>query len=82
MSRQTAALIVFWKDGPFAYNGILAFWFPVFIFFGEIIVMIVVSLQVINRQAARLQAEAEAGSADVAWVEVGQGASRPAFTDV
>ena len=77
-----AALSVFWKDGPFAYNGILAFWFPVFIFFGEIIVMIVVSLQVINRQAARLQAEAEAGSADVAWVEVGQGASRPAFTDV
>lgn len=67
-----AALIAFWKDGPFAYDGVLAFWFPVFIFFGEIIVMITMCLRAINHQAARLQAEAEAGSPDVARIEVPQ----------
>lgn len=73
-----AALIVFWKDGPFAYNGVLAFWFPVVIFFGEIVVMVVMSLKVINQQAARLQAAAEAGASDVAWVDDQQPGSRPA----
>ena len=73
-----AALIVFWKSGPFAYNGALAFWFPVFIFFGEIVVMIVMSLKVINQQTARLQAEAEAGNPDVAWTEVSTVDARPA----
>ncbi|MFE3000830.1 hypothetical protein ACFXG4_38285 [Nocardia sp. NPDC059246] len=54
-----AGLIAFFHSGPFAYNGIGAFWFPVFVFFGEIVVMIVVSMRVINQQAARLQSEAE-----------------------
>lgn len=53
-----AALIAFFHTGPFAYNGIGAFWFPVFIFFGEIVVMITVSWRVINQQATRLEAQA------------------------
>lgn len=76
-----AALIVFWHDGPFAYNGIGAFWFPVFIFFGEIVVMIVVSLKVINQQAAKLQADAEAGVPGVAYTEVGDARDRLAFAN-
>jgi hypothetical protein len=52
-----AALIAFFHTGPFAYNGIGAFWFPVFIFFGEIVMMIAVSWRVINQQAARLDAQ-------------------------
>ncbi len=51
-----AALIAFFRTGPFTYAGIGSFWFPVFIFFGEIVVMIVVSFKVINQQAAREQA--------------------------
>jgi hypothetical protein len=54
-----AALIAFFQDGPFSYSGIGAFWFPVFIFFGEIVVMIAVSFRVINQQAAREQALAD-----------------------
>jgi hypothetical protein len=72
---------VFWKDGPFAYNGVLAFWFPVVIFFGEIVVMIVMSLKVINQQAAKLQADAEAGVPGIAWVEVDRAGDRLAFAN-
>ena len=64
-----AALIAFFKTGPFAYNGIGAFWFPVVIFFGEIVVMVVMSLKVVNQQAAKLQADAEAGVPGVAWID-------------
>lgn len=65
-----AALIAFFHTGLFAYNGIGAFWFPVFIFFGNIVVMVVMSLRVINEQQRRLQAAAEAGDPAVAAVEV------------
>jgi hypothetical protein len=65
-----AALIAFFHTGPFAYDGIGAFWFPVFVFFGEIVVMVTVTLRVITQQAAQLQARAEAGDPDVAAVEV------------
>ena len=57
-----AALIAFFHTGPFTYVGVLSFWFPVFMFFGEIVVMIIVSMRVINQQAAKLQAEAEAAA--------------------
>jgi hypothetical protein len=60
-----AALIAFFHTGPFAYNGIGAFWFPVVMFFGEIVVMIIVSMRVIDQQAAKLQAEANAGGPTV-----------------
>ena len=50
------------QPGPFAYNGIGAFWFPVFVFFGEIVVMIVVSFRVINQQAAKEQALVDAAN--------------------
>jgi hypothetical protein len=56
-----AALIAFFREGPFSYSGIGAFWFPVFIFFGEIVVMIAVSFRVINQQAAREQALVDGG---------------------
>ena len=40
-----AALIAFFKSGPFAYDGLISFWFAVFVFFGWMIVMTVVTFQ-------------------------------------
>ena len=40
-----AGLIAFFKEGPFAYDGLISFWFAVVIFFGWIIVMTVVTFQ-------------------------------------
>ncbi|HAD08622.1 MAG TPA: hypothetical protein DCF62_04000 [Porticoccaceae bacterium] len=44
-------LITFFKTGPFAWDGILAFWLPLVIFFAWFLVMFVVLLQTIRRQA-------------------------------
>ena len=40
-----AALICFFKQGPFAYDGLISFWFAVFVFFGWMVVMTVVTFQ-------------------------------------
>lgn len=42
-----AGLIEFFKTGPFAYNGLISFWFVFIIFFGWILVMSVVTLRAI-----------------------------------
>jgi hypothetical protein len=44
------ALITFFKTGPFAWNGILAFWLPLVVFMGWYIVMFFVLLKVIKEQ--------------------------------
>lgn len=45
-----AGLILFFKTGPFAWNGILAFWIPLIIFFIWMIVMTIMTLRAINRR--------------------------------
>jgi hypothetical protein len=55
-----AGLIVFFKTGPFAFDGFGAFWFPVFVFFGWMITMTVTTFQAIAREKARLEAAAPA----------------------
>ncbi|MGR8948077.1 MAG: hypothetical protein ACU84Q_08525 [Gammaproteobacteria bacterium] len=46
------ALITFFESGPFAWNGILAFWLPLAVFFGWYFVMFAVLLKVIKEQEA------------------------------
>jgi hypothetical protein len=45
-------LIVFFKHGPFAFNGFVAFYFPVVVFFVWLVAMTALSLQAIQRAAA------------------------------
>jgi hypothetical protein len=47
-----AGLILFFKTGPFAWNGILAFWIPLTIFFIWMIVMTVMTLKAMSRQTS------------------------------
>jgi hypothetical protein len=65
-----AVLIVFWKTGPFAINGVLAFWLPVVVLTTQIVVMVTMTLKLINRLGAELQAAAEAGDPEVGSVKV------------
>ena len=44
-----AALIEFFKTGPFAYDGLISFWFIYIVFFGWIVIMSVLSLKAVNR---------------------------------
>lgn len=53
-----AGLIAFFKTGPFAYDGIISFWFAVFVFFGWMVVMTVTTFQVITAEDRRLSGEA------------------------
>jgi hypothetical protein len=43
-----AGLIGFFKKGPFAYDGMISFWFAVLVFFGWMVVMTVVSFQAVS----------------------------------
>lgn len=51
-----AALIEFVKTGPFAYDGLISFWFIYIVFFGWIVVMSLVTIKALNRVAARAPA--------------------------
>lgn len=44
-----AALIEIFKTGPFAYDGLIDFWFIYAVFFGWIVVMCVVTLKAVDR---------------------------------
>lgn len=44
-----AALIEFFKTGPFAYNGVISFWLIYIVFFGWIVVMSVLTLRAEER---------------------------------
>ncbi len=53
-----AGLIGFFKTGPFAYNGFISFWFAVFVFFGWMVTMTVVTFQAITAEDRRLSDQA------------------------
>lgn len=42
-----AGLIAFFKTGPFAYDGIISFWFAVFVFFGWICTMTIMGFRAV-----------------------------------
>jgi hypothetical protein len=42
-----AGMIGFFKTGPFAYDGLISFWFAVFVFFGWMVVMTVTTFKLI-----------------------------------
>lgn len=44
-----AFLIFFFKTGPFAWNGIMAFWVPLILFFALLVVMIIYLFKAIGR---------------------------------
>lgn len=44
-------LVTFFKTGPFAWDGILAFWVPLLVFFGWFVVMFMALLKAIKQQA-------------------------------
>lgn len=48
-----AALIEFFKTGPFAYDGAISFWFIYIVFFGWIMVMSIVTLRVAKVEQLR-----------------------------
>jgi hypothetical protein len=50
LSFVPAGLIIFFKTGPFAWNGVIGFWLPVSVFFVWFIVMLVFMLKAIRRE--------------------------------
>ena len=48
--KRPGGLITFFKTGPFAWNGLLAFWVPLVIFFVWFLVMFVALLKTIREQ--------------------------------
>jgi len=48
-------VVTFFKVGPFAWDGILAFWMPLVVFFGWFLVMAVALTKAIKQQAAPAQ---------------------------
>lgn len=44
-------LLYFFKTGPFAWNGLLVWWIPLSVFFGWFIVMCVMTIKAVDRQA-------------------------------
>lgn len=61
-----AGLIAFFKEGLFAYDGVGAFWLPVFVFFGWIMVMTWLGFQGIAKIERQEQAALKAQGANVA----------------
>jgi hypothetical protein len=53
-----AGLIGFFKSGPFAYDGLISFWFAVCVFFGWMVVMTVTTFKVITAEDRRLAGDA------------------------
>ena len=49
-----AGLIGFFKTGPFAYNGLISFWFAVFVFFGWMVVMTIMTFRLVTVEERRL----------------------------
>ena len=46
-----AVLMIFFKSGAFAYNGLIAFWVPTLAFFGWVMVMTVLGLRALGRSS-------------------------------
>jgi hypothetical protein len=49
-----AGLIIFFKQGVFAFDGLLAFWIPTFVFFGWVLIMTAELIKSINRDGNSL----------------------------
>jgi uncharacterized membrane protein YciS (DUF1049 family) len=64
------ALIYFFKHGPFAWNGLLAFWLALTIFCGWFLTMFVYVVRAIRNQAAEERATAIADSRGPASVAI------------
>jgi hypothetical protein len=47
-----AALILFFKTGPFSQNGLLVFYVPMVVFFAWVMVFSILALKAINAEAA------------------------------
>lgn len=54
-------LVIFFHSGPFAYNGLLAMWLPLGLFFVWLAVMTVVGLRAVSMQEAISREETEPG---------------------
>ncbi|WP_029891244.1 hypothetical protein [Polycyclovorans algicola] len=48
-----AALIELFKTGPFAYDGLISFWFIYIVFFGWIMIMSTVTIKAVNAEKRR-----------------------------
>ncbi|MFY1621479.1 hypothetical protein, partial [Micromonospora sp. WMMD736] len=46
-----ASLVAFLKDGPFAWDGVLAFWVPLSALFAWVILMTVLTLRAVKKQS-------------------------------
>jgi len=53
-----AGLMIFFKRGPFGFNGLITFWMPTFVFFTWICVMTYMVLRAISAEEKRLAAPA------------------------
>jgi hypothetical protein len=49
LAQMPPGLLVYFKTGPFAWDGVVSFWIPLFDFFPWILVMIVLTVRAINR---------------------------------
>jgi hypothetical protein len=52
-----AGIIVFFKHGPFAWNGLISFFLPLAAFAAWIVVMVVLLLKAIDQEAAEVTSE-------------------------
>lgn len=59
VGEAPAVLILFFKDGPFAFNGLFGFWLPLVAFFAWVMVLSVVTAREIGRDAL-LSADSDA----------------------
>lgn len=65
LAMQTTLLIALFKEGPFAFNGILGFWSPVIAYFIWMSVMTVYTHKAIKRQVAEDERASEAAYAEL-----------------
>ena len=56
LAISPAALIEFFKSGPFTYAGVIDFWFIFVVFFGWMVVMTFVTIKAANHMAAQQSA--------------------------
>lgn len=62
-----AGAMIFFKTGPFAYNGLIAMYIPLAVFFVWIVVMSVLMLQAIRREETTQQAVSTITNDGIAW---------------
>jgi hypothetical protein len=73
-----AGLMLFFKTGPFAFDGVITFWVPNAVFFGWIIVMTWLVIKAIRAEQRRQASGRRATRADESAQEVSQPIAAPA----